>query len=115
MNNQRRKQCKEKLLNGSYTPVQFLERISSFLGIVTSFEETTFSDDSDVYEEPEYPDNRGPNQCVVCLQPRSSTWLFMPCKHAYCCTQCSDEIELLQQTCPTCRSTIEGKFQIFLN
>ena len=40
--NERRKQSKEKLLNGSYTSVQFLESISSFLGILTLSEETTF-------------------------------------------------------------------------
>ena len=51
MNNQRRKQCKEKLSSGSYTPVQFLGNISHSIGNPTSLEETSFSDDSDINEE----------------------------------------------------------------
>ena len=55
------------------------------------------------------------NMCVVCLNSRETTWVFMPCKHANCCGNCSDTIVLLGQTCPVCRSTIENAFQIFTN
>ena len=95
MNNERRKQCKEKLISGSYTSVQFLQNIIYSLGNATLSEETTFSDSADIYEESE-PDRIQTNQCVVCLQPRSSTWLFMPCKHTNCCTYCSDRIKQLK-------------------
>ena len=88
--------------------------ISYSLGNATLSEETTFSDSSDINEESE-PDRIQTNQCAVCPQPGSSTWLFMPCKHANCCTYCSDRIEQLKQSCPTCRSEIEDKIQIFLN
>ncbi|KAI6650563.1 hypothetical protein LOD99_7613 [Oopsacas minuta] len=115
MNNEHRKRCKEKLLSGSYSPIQFLERISCYIGNATSLEDTINSDDSDMLEEPESFGSIETNKCVVCLQTRSSTWVFMPCRHANCCTQCSDTIDQLQQTCPTCRGIIEGKFQIFLN
>ncbi|KAI6654464.1 hypothetical protein LOD99_860 [Oopsacas minuta] len=115
MKNEHRKRCKEKLLSGSYSPIQFLERISCYIGNATSLEDTINSDDSDMLEEPESFGSIETNKCVVCLQTRSSTWVFMPCRHANCCTQCSDTIDQLQQTCPTCRGIIEGKFQIFLN
>ena len=115
MNNEHRKQCKEKLLSGSYSPIQFLESISCYIGNATSLENTNISDDSDVHEEPETFGSIETNKCVVCLKTRSTTWLFMPCKHANCCTQWSDTIEQLQQTCPTCRGIIEAKFQNFLN
>ena len=115
MNNERRKRCKEKLLSGSYSPIQFLESFSCYIGNATSLEDTNISDDSDIHEEPETFGSIETNKCVICLQSGSTTWLFMPCKHANCCTQCSDTIEQLQQTCPTYRGIIEAKFQIFLN
>ena len=53
--------------------------------------------------------------CVVCLQPRQSTWIFLPCRHANCCGDCSRMIEQLEQSCPTCRTPIDSRLQIFLN
>ena len=115
MNNERRKRCKEKLLSGSYSPIQFLESISCYIGNATSLEDTNISDDSDIHEEPKTFGSIETNKCVICLQTRSTTWLFMPCKHSNGCTQCSDTIEQLQLTGPRYRGIIEAKFQIFLN
>ena len=53
------------------------------------------------------------NICVVCLNPRTTTWLFLPCKHANCCTTCSEQIQELGQPCPICRTPIENSFQIY--
>ena len=36
MNNERRKQCKEKLLSGSYSTVQFLESIIGYIGSISA-------------------------------------------------------------------------------
>ena len=47
------------------------------------------------------------SQCVVCLQPKDATYLFMPCKHANCCRDCIDRLEQHNQRCPTCRTQIE--------
>ena len=54
------------------------------------------------------------NICVVCLRPRTPTWVFLPCKHANCCAECSERIEELNQTCPVCRSPIISRFQIYI-
>ena len=97
--NERRKRCKEKLLSGSYSPIQFLERISCYIGNATSVEDTIISDDSDMLEEPESFDSIEMNKCVVCQQTRSTTWVFMPCRHANCCTQCSDSIHIKFDLC----------------
>ena len=78
MNNERRKRCKEKQLSGSYSPIQFLESISCYIGNATSLEDTNISDDSDIHEEPETFGSIETNKCEVCLQTRSTTWLFMP-------------------------------------
>ena len=53
--------------------------------------------------------------CVVCLLPRTSTWIFMPCRHANYCADCSHTIEELGQPCPVCRSVIQSRFEIFTN
>ena len=52
------------------------------------------------------------NICVVCLLPRTTSWIFLPCKHANCCAVCSYRIEELNQTCPVCRVPIIKRFQI---
>ena len=54
------------------------------------------------------------NLCIVCLTEREATWLFLLCKHANCCTDCSNIITETAQTCPTCRAAIVDKIQIFL-
>ena len=54
------------------------------------------------------------NICVVCLRPRTTTWVFLPCKHANCCVACSERIEKLNQTCPVCRAPIISRFQIYI-
>ena len=74
MNNELRKRCKEKLLSGSYSPIQFLVSISCYIGNATSLEDTNISDDSDIHEEPEIFGSIETNKCVVCLQTRSTTW-----------------------------------------
>ena len=39
--------------------------------------------------------DESPNQAdsyVVCLSPRAKTWIFMPCRHATCCSSFSQQI-----------------------
>ena len=94
---ERRTKGKEKLSSGNYTPMQFLESIShSLLTSREILDETSFLDnsgESDQVEEPESPVTKD-NQCLICLLPLNTTWIFMPCRHANC-TQCSDMIEQL--------------------
>ena len=56
---------------------------------------------------------RNTNTCVVCLNPRLYTLIFLPCRHANCCAECNIRIQELGQPCPTCRSSIEDRFPIF--
>ena len=55
------------------------------------------------------------NCCVDCLSPRTKTWIFIPCKHANFCTDCSNTIEELGQPCPVCCSSIQSRFEIYTN
>ena len=93
--------------------VSFLESMANPLANGVSKEEfiNDISDDSN-------PDEEVPlinaNICVVCLEQRNSTWIFMPRRFANCCGQCSERIEQLEQTCSTLRCHIDYKFQIFL-
>ena len=119
-----RKDCKKKLTNGIYTPWEFLASISRSLinsitfddsSIISISDITDESDEEEEEEEEERQESPGRNLCVVCLTEREFTWLFLPCKHANCCTQCSNIITETAQTCPTCRAAIVDKIQIFLN
>ena len=108
-NEERRRTCKELLINDCLTPLEFLEKMSN--SHCTSLENahlSSNSEDSDTFEDVIHT-----NICVVCLQPRVNTWIFMPCRHANCCTHCSEIIERDNHVCPTCRSVIESRLQIF--
>ena len=118
INIEHRKECKEKLTSGVYTPWEFLASITHSLTQTITFNESVvyISDDSDESEGQEQGSVlENQNLCAVCLNVREVTWLFLPCKHANCCTQCSNTITELAQTCPTCRAPILDKFQIYLN
>ena len=54
------------------------------------------------------------NICVVCLLSPTTTWIFLPCKHANCCAACSYRKKELNQTCPVCRVPIINRFQIYI-
>ena len=109
-NDEKRRICKEKLRDGRYTPSEYLQAISHTIGNLSSAEEL-FSSDSDNSEEENVEDEDMRNICVVCLRTRPETWIFMACRHANCCAECSQSLD----TCPVCRSIIETKFQIYTN
>ena len=81
-----RKECKDKLTNGIYTPWEFLASISRSLTYSISLDDSSIISISDItdesYKEEEGQESPVRNLCVVCLTEREATWLFLPCKHA---------------------------------
>ena len=105
-----RTEIKEHLQNGNYTPWKYLEEISKTIGkIADHYVDTEHFDYSDNSETEENSESTSTtiNNCVICLSHRMSTWIFLPCRHANCCAECSNRIEELGHICPTCRSPIE--------
>ena len=113
-NGQLRGISKQKLSEGVYSPWKFLESISFTIGNIKTPDNLALSDVEDSDEE-ESTHTSLEICCVVCLLPRTRTWIFMPCKHANCCTDCSNTIQELGQPCPVCRSVILSRFEIFTN
>ena len=111
-NSERRHICKQKLSCGEYNPMEFIKAISHTIGNI-NLQDTNYSSDYESSDEENVEATREMNTCVVCLEPRTATWIFMPCRHANCCTGCSQTIEEQGHPCPVCRSTIESRFQIF--
>ena len=104
--------CKEKLRDGVYTLWEFIQAISHTVGNINAGIITdTILLSSDSEDESEEIVLSG-NSCVVCLSIRTETWIFMPCRHANCCAECSARILELGQPCPVCRSEIDNRFQI---
>ena len=101
--------CKQKHESGEYSPNVYLYSIANSIHIDTnSLNGELQNDSSSEFEE----DNEEHNQnaiCCVCLLPRESTVVFLPCRHAKCCEECSAHLE----KCPICRCTIEDRFNIF--
>ena len=115
-NFERRSIIKQKLRDGEYNPWEYLKAISHTIGrmntnfkvLPSDFEE---SDEEDIST----PTPREENKRVVCLESRNATWIFLPCRHANCCRECSQRIQDLRQSCRTCLSNFEEMFQIFSN
>ena len=116
LKDQQREIIKERFRTGELTPWQYLNAMSNTIGGAVTletgieFSDTNESDTSDNESENTVVENI----CVVCLLPRTTTWIFLPCKHANCCAACSYRIEELNQTCPVCRVPIINRFQIYI-
>ena len=109
----RRKVSKEKLLSGEYTPWQDLQHMSNTIGS-QKFSQIIQSESEDSEEELEIlHSNNGGINCSVCLNQRLTTWIFMPCRHATFCADCSQQIMNMEQTCPICRNSISERLQIY--
>ncbi|CAL4163858.1 unnamed protein product [Meganyctiphanes norvegica] len=55
-------------------------------------------------------------ECVVCMDPRTTTVMTLPCRHAVTCQRCIDDIESRgDNRCPLCRTEIDQRISIFIN
>ena len=114
-NDEERITFKERFRNGEYTPWQFFQAMSNTIGC-KKFKQIALSDSKD--NEDELEDgviNMGGSNCTVCLGPRILTWLLMPYRHATFCTDCSQQLIDLGQSCPICRSNIDERLVIYIN
>ena len=60
-------------------------------------------------DEKDEENNNDDMKCVICLE-KNKCYVFLPCKHACCCEECSKNLK----QCPVCRNNIESSFKIFL-
>ena len=111
-NEEYRNLSKQKLRDGDCSPWEFLQTISQTIGKIKTHD-IYLSSDSENSEDEDDEIDPSENKCAVCLLPRTTTWVFMPCRHAHCCKECSERLEELGQPCPVCRSSIQSIFQIF--
>ncbi|CAL4077343.1 unnamed protein product, partial [Meganyctiphanes norvegica] len=55
-------------------------------------------------------------ECVVCMDPRTSTVMTLPCRHAVTCQKCMNDMEARgDNRCPLCRTEIQQRIPIFIN
>ncbi|CAL4183613.1 unnamed protein product, partial [Meganyctiphanes norvegica] len=54
--------------------------------------------------------------CVVCMDPRTTTVMTLPCRHAVTCQKCMNDMEERgDNRCPLCRTDISQRIPIFIN
>ena len=111
-NDENRSIFKRKLTDGQYSPWEFLQAMGNTIGSFKTTE-VLIESDSEQSEEEHQINEDTESKCAVCLLARTTTCVFIPCRHAVCCISCSERIEELGQTCPICRSVIEDRFRIF--
>ena len=105
--------CKQRLQNKEYTPIEFIQKISYTVGCNINLNDCVeYSDSEESDEMTEKYEEPLTNPCVICLQKRNSTFVFFPCGHAQICEKCEINFNS-RDRCPTCRSFIANKLQIF--
>ena len=56
-------------------------------------------------------------ECSICFEPRTRTFLLLPCGHATFCEKCATFLceigDKNSRKCPTCRKMITGKVRVF--
>ena len=74
-----RRECKQKLEDGEYTPLQYLFALEDSNEPDINLPQQS----EEILSETEESDDEETDQavCCVCLQPRVSTILFYPCRH----------------------------------
>ncbi len=122
VNQRNRELCKEKLVSGHYSPLQYVKAISHTfdsslralenaplddrLGLETNEEEVEQEDNVEQHEDQTTEARRA--VCVICQGPRDNPVLYLPCRHALVCGTCDTHFNL-HTPCPFCRSPVEQK------
>ena len=104
--------CRENLVNGTYTPIEFITALHTTLDSVASLSVDFDDNDSDSGES-EYNVLITESTCCICLQPREDTICFRPCSHARVCSRCDQVLKEENQPCPICRYIIQDRFKIY--
>ena len=114
-NEEQRIVFKQKLSDGQINPWEFLQSMSHTVGNIKTIPPSSESECSEGEDEDDDQNINTEPICVVCLSQRSNTWVFIPCRHASFCGDCSERIVTLGQNCPICRSNIDARMEIFTN
>ena len=123
LNMQRRAECKEKFLAGTYNAQQYLTAIAHTMDSNLLLLETSVTagiglgtNDDEAVEEGHQtpPPAPAPLQCMVCLGPRERTIILRPCNHAMLCPPCSERLTGENARCPYCRTVVQERFEVFL-
>ena len=106
--------CKDKLQNREYSILEYLDKISDTIGSTQyyGYTQSTLSDESCNDDSNHSDDDIVSNPCVICLMSRAATFVMLPCGHAQICGNCEGNFNEGDR-CPTCRSIISTKLQIF--
>ena len=103
-----RRECQIKL-EGEITQLQYLYALTCTIDHTITHNSHMSSSYSNVNSD-FIPDQS--TLCCVCFQRREAKLLFYPCRHAWCCQQCSLQLRKTSNQCPICRATIEDCIQM---
>ncbi len=121
-NIERRKACKEKFINGTYTVAEYLNAIVyTFDTCVSEFRIPFEDEDDDVGQAQENEEEGGESQdqCGICVEEIQRKVAVIPCGHTAYCENCiailrAAATEEEPPTCPSCRAVIQGTLAIHL-
>ena len=110
----KRRVCKEKLTNGTYTSLKYLIDVGSTVS-KQSYHATKGNDFGDEFHDIIFDEDEAgfDNICVVCLQIRQETHVLVPYGHGNLCCSCAILIISENKRCPTCRSESTQPIRLF--
>ena len=107
-----RESSKQNLVNGVYTPIEYINVLQSTLKSMPIQTEDYDGVDSDSGDSDENI-SQTQDTCCVCLQPRENTVCYRPCSHAKVCLRCDQILMESNRSCPVCRTDIQDRFIIY--
>ena len=112
-NDMQRRECKNKLEGGEFTPLQYLFALTHTIEPITIETSDMSSSDSNEDNSDVILESDQRHLCCVCLEVRETTMLIYPCRHAKTCQRCTQQLRETCNQCPICRATIGDCMQIF--
>ncbi len=100
---QARAECKQKLTNGTYTPMKYLSVISYTFDSALFQKLKPGESEEESSEEEASPDNntQDARRCPICRDACNTTYILVPCGHFFCDT-CSQTLINREDTCAVC-------------
>ena len=108
--------------DGTFNTVEVIEPEVAEATLVLVSEKTK-DDHAQINEEPKSilnpdqqlePKSQEIPECSTCFEPRTQTFLLVPCGHATFCQNCAIQFCTTEpKKCPTCRGQVTGKIRVF--
>ncbi len=110
-----RLECKQKLTNGTYTPMKYLSAISYTFdsALFQKLEPDESAEESSDEDSSTTEQGGEERRCPICRDVCNSPYILIPCGHFFC-NNCSQALMDRRDSCAVCRGVINSRVRAFV-